>query len=154
MRLLKLLKNRPPNFAGETIGMEFEDIANRLIIEGSAVEVNELGEVIATKETLQPAVDLAAEADAAAAIAGGGGGAEWKFDPRTDPFLTDGVSKQASQALHARGLHTVEAVRLFIADTPEGEAAVDRVNAIEGVTDTQAEKIVKLYGMVSEHSEE
>lgn len=79
---------------------------------------------------------------------------EWKFDPKTDPFVTDGISKQASQALHARGLHTVEDVRLFIAATPEDEAAVDRINAIDGVTDPQAEKIVKLYGMTSEHSEE
>lgn len=81
-------------------------------------------------------------------------GIEWKFDARTDPFMTDGVSKQASQALHAVKLHSVAAVRKFIAETPEGESAMDRLNAIEGVTDAQAEKIVKLYGMTSEHSEE
>jgi hypothetical protein len=79
---------------------------------------------------------------------------EWKFDAKTDPFVTDGISQQASKALHARGMHTVDAVRMFIAATPVDVAAVDAINEIEGVTDAQAEKIVKLYGMVTEHSEE
>ncbi len=79
---------------------------------------------------------------------------EWVFDPKKDPFMTDGISKQASLALHAAKLHTVDAVRQFIAETPEDQAAVDRINAIEGITDAQAEKIVKLYGTVTEHSDE
>ncbi len=153
MRLLKLLKNRPPNFAGETIGIEFDAIANEQILAGNAVEVDQQGEVIATKETLLQA--SGAEGDSSSGDDDGAGdGDDWKFDPRTDPFVTDGISKQASQALHAAKLHTVEAVRKFIAETPEGESAVDRVNAIEGVTDAQAEKIVKMYGMVTEHSDE
>jgi hypothetical protein len=64
------------------------------------------------------------------------------FKESTDPFCTDGISKTASQALHARGLHTVEAVREFI-------AAGNDVNAIDHVTDAQAEKIVKLYASAS-----
>ena len=74
----------------------------------------------------------------------------WTFDPKTDPFTTDGLSKQASLALHAQGWHTVDAVRNFLASLPEDVQAVDAVNDIEGVTDAQAEKIVKLYGMITE----
>ncbi len=78
---------------------------------------------------------------------------EFKFDPKTDPFTTDGISKQASQALHAQGIHTVEAVRNFIASLPEGADPVAEINQMEGISDAQAEKIVKLYGMTTEHSE-
>ena len=79
---------------------------------------------------------------------------DWKFDARTDPFTTDGLSKQASMALHKQGWHTVEAVRNFIASLPEDVRPVDAVNEVDGVTDAQAEKIVKLYGTVTEHSDE
>lgn len=147
MRLLKLLKNRPPNFAGETIGMEVDATADTLIVEGNAVEVNEQGEVIATKDTLAP-VELSLPTTNQEPTG------QWKFDARTDPFTTDGISKQASLALHAKGLHTVAAVRQFIAELPEGVDVVTAINEIDGVTDAQAEKIVKLYGMVTEHSEE
>lgn len=147
MRLLKLLKNRPPNFAGETIGVEFDAIADSLIIEGNAVEVDEHGDVIATQESLLPLVD------ATSGNANADNQDEWKFDPRTDPFVTDGISKQASQALHAKGIHTVEAVRQFLAGLPTDVEPVAAVNEIEGVSDAQAEKIVKLYGMTTEHSE-
>lgn len=101
---------------------------------------------------------LAGDVDSEARGEGDGGNGDgnetWVFDPKTDPFVTDGISHQASKSLHARGLYTVESVRLFISATPEDEAAIDRIIAIEGVTEAQAEKIVKLYGIVSEHSEE
>lgn len=147
MRLLKLLKNRPPNFAGETIGVEDDAIADDLVVKGNAVEVDADGNVIATRETLVPA-------DASLQPAVGDGGTEWKFDARTDPFVTDGISRQAAQALHDHGLHSVAAVRQFLAELAEGVNPVDAVNEIDGVTDAQAEKIVKLYGLVTEFSEE
>lgn len=148
MRLLKLLKHRPPNFSGETIGVEDDATADDLVVKGNAVEVDADGNVIATKETMVPTID------ASLLPAIGDGATEWKFDPKTDPFVTDGISKQAAQALHDHGLHSVAAVRQFMADLAEGVSPVDAVNEIEGVTDAQAEKIVKLYGLVTEFSEE
>lgn len=146
MRLLKLLKNRPPNFAGETIGMEFDETADTLISEGNAVEVNDQGEVIATKDTIGP-VNQTVQQSASPEQS------DWKFDPKTDPFTTDGLSKQASMALHAQNLHTVDAVRNFLASLPADADPVAAVNKIDGISDAQAEKIVKLYSMTTEHSE-
>ena len=147
MRLLKLLKHRPPNFAGETIGVESDATADDMVVKGNAVEVDADGNVIATKETLVPV-------DASLQPAVGDGTTEWKFDPRTDPFVTDGISRQAAQALHDFGLHSVTAVRTFLAGVLEGVSPVDAVNEIDGVTDAQAEKIVKLYGLVTEFLDE
>ncbi len=74
----------------------------------------------------------------------------WVFDPKTDPFVVDGVSKLASQALHTFRLHTTDDVRKFIIDTPEGESPLARLCSIDGIKEPQAERIFKLYGPQSE----
>lgn len=143
----------PGDIAGFPASRAARIVADRAGVEMVVgVDVDKDGNPLRNFSGLPPAGDTDDDGDGS--NGDGGSASEWKFDAKTDPFVTDGVSKQASQALHARGLHTVESVRLFIAATPEDEAATDRINAIDGVTDAQAEKIVKLYGMVSEHSEE
>ena len=139
MRLFKLLKNHPPNFAGEIIGVETDELMAKLVGNKKGFECDASGIPVDVPLVLQaPSPAL---------------GAEWKFDPKTDPFTTDGISKPASLSLHAVGLHTVESVRQFLAAVPEGKSPVDAVNEIDGITDVQAEKIVKLYSMTTEHSE-
>lgn len=140
MRLFKLTKNHPPNFAGEIIGVESDELWARLVGNDKGFECDASGKAIeptVTDSVLPPPVP----------------GQPYKFDPKTDPFTTDGISKLASMSLHGRGLHTVEAVRQFLAAVPEGKSPVDAVNEIEGISDQQAEKIVKLYSMTTEHSE-
>ena len=136
VRIFKLHANFGVNFNSEVVGFEGE-VAQRLAASGKATEGEMVdGEFVPFDSPPVPAPDV---------TTGGTEAGQWKFDKTTDPFVTDGISQEAAKALHAVGLHTVDAVRAFIAATPEGEIATDRVGSIDGVSDKQAEKIVSLY---------
>ncbi len=139
LRLLKLLVTRPPNFAGEVIGAD-DDLCEKLLgcEPPKAIEVDADHNPIGGPVVAQVTADDNKQSNKSD---------KFTLNEKTDPFITDGISKTASIALHGQGLHTVEDVRAYI-------AAGNDVNAIEHITDAQAEKIVKLYGTVTEHSDE
>ena len=134
VRLIRLTRPYGPLFTGETGGWP-EPKASELLSAKPpyGVEVDADGNEI--NAPLQSLVPPSGEDE------------EWKFDARTDPFVTDGVSKQASQALHKAALHSVADVRQYLA------SGLD-VNEIEGVSDAQAEKIKSLYGAVPDSTDE
>lgn len=150
MRILRMAKQSGSLNPGDIAGFE-DDKANRLIADKAGVEMIVGVDVDADGQPLRDFGDgttAAAELDDEDSD---GPQQQWKFDAKTDPFVTDGISQQAAKALHAAGLHTVDDVRDYIATEEE---AVSAVNAIDGISDAQAEKIVKLYGMVTEHAED
>lgn len=124
VRRLKLRKKRGSVFPGEIAGYS-DPLAQQLIDAGIAFEVDEDGRPVAQAPV---ADEPAAESQ----------GEQHKFNETTDPFITDGLSKTASKALHAAGIDTVDQLKAFM--QIEGD-----LSAIEDLTDAQIEKIRDLY---------
>lgn len=142
MRTVLLRKNYPPCFAGERAGYP-DEIADKLVADGAAFEVDANGKPILAagevdpakpkrgkrgsgKESKQPASNPSVSVDADA------------DDLKFNPFAIDGLDGKLVEALAGAGITTLEELQEYMAgDKP----LVD----IDGIGEVYAAQLTELY---------
>lgn len=144
MRSIYLRKNFPPCFAGETAGYP-GSIADKLVANGDAYEVNAAGDPIIPAEDMaaakakknkrssaksdSPAIDSAASA----------GGADDKDQLKFNPFVVDGLDEKLVAVLAKAKITTPDELQAYLVS---GKSLTD----IDGIGDVYAGQLLELYG--------